>query len=68
MQAESQEEFKKRMQRAIEAYEDAGRIFEKMTDEQKAAWMFRCEAVAKYLGYWVASDPSEKRRLLDECI
>jgi len=68
MQAESREEFKERMQRAIEAYEVAGRTFEKMTDEQKAAWMFRCEAVAKYLGYWVTSDPSEKRKLLDECL
>jgi len=68
MQAESREEFKERMQRAIEVYEDAGRIFEEMIDEQKAAWMFRCEAVAKYLGYWVTSDASEKRRLLDECL
>ena len=68
MQAESREEFEERMQRAIEAYEVAGRTFEKVTDEQKAAWMFRCEAVAKYLGYWVTSDPSEKRKLLDECL
>jgi len=68
MQAESREEFKERMQRAIEVYDDAGRTFEEMSDKQKAAWMFRCEAVAKYLGYWVTSDPSEKRRLLDECL
>ncbi len=68
MQAESREEFRGRMQRAIEVYEDAGRTFEKMADEQKAAWMFRFKAVAKYLGYWVTSDPSEKRRLLDECL
>jgi tetratricopeptide (TPR) repeat protein len=68
MQVESREEFNGRMERAVEAYEDAGRTFEKMTDEQKTAWMFRCEAVAKYLGYWVTSVPSEKRRLLDECL
>jgi len=41
---------------------------EKKYDWPKAAWMFRCEAVAKYLGYWVTSDPSERRKLLDACI
>ncbi len=30
--------------------------------------MFRCDAVAKYLGYWLTCEPSEKRRLLDECL
>jgi len=66
-QAENQKEFKERMQRAIEAYEKANGFYEK-TAEEKAAWMFRCEALTKYLGYWLASDPSEKRKLLDECL
>jgi hypothetical protein len=67
-QAESQEEFKERMRRAIKAYEKAGGFYEKLADEQKAARMFRCDAVAKYLGYWLTSNPSEKRKLLDECL
>ncbi len=68
MQAESQEEFKKRMQRAIEAYEKAYGFYEKLGEEQRAAWMFRCMAITQYLSHWLESDPSEKRKLLDECL
>lgn len=67
-QAESQEEFKKRMRQAIEAFDKARGFYEKTADEKKDAWMFRCEALTKYLGYWLTSDPSEKRKLLDECL
>ena len=67
-QAESPEEFKQRMQRAIEAYEKSYGSYEKLVDEQKATRMFRCRAVAKYLGYWLTSDPLEKKRLLDKCL
>ena len=67
-QAESRKEFEQRMQRAIKAYEKASVFYEKLVDEQKAAMVFRCKAVAKYLGYWLTSDPSEKRKLLDECL
>jgi len=67
-QVESKEEFKQGMRRAIEAYEKAHGFYEKLTDEQKAAKMFRCEAIAKYHGYWLTSVPSEKRKLLDECL
>jgi len=66
-QAESREEFKQRMQRAVEAYEKANEFYEKLGEEQKAR-SFRSRAVAKYLGYWLTSDSSEKRRLLDECL
>ncbi|MFX1554962.1 MAG: hypothetical protein ACFFBV_13625 [Promethearchaeota archaeon] len=67
-QAESQEDFKEIIQLAIEAYEKAYGFYEELGDEQKAARMFRCSAVVKYLGYWLTSDPSEKRTLLDECL
>lgn len=67
-QAESKEDFRERMRRAIEAYEKAEGFYERMVDEQKDARMFRCRAIVKYLGYWFTSDPSEKRRLLDECL
>ena len=67
MQAESKEEFTERMQRAIGAYEKAHEFFERMTDK-KFAIMFRCEALIKYLSYWLAPSPSEKRKLLAECL
>ena len=68
MQAESQEEFKERMRRAVKAYDEACGFYEKLTDEQKSARMFRCRAITKYLSVWLTPDPSEKRKLLDECL
>ncbi len=68
MQAGGQEKFRERMRHAVEAYEKAHGFYEKLTDERKAARMFRCDAVAKYLGFWLASDPSEKRKLLRDCL
>jgi hypothetical protein len=68
MQAESQEKFKERMQRAIEVYEKAHGSYEELVKEPKVSMMFRCKAMMKYLGYWLASVPSEKRKLLDECL
>jgi hypothetical protein len=67
-QVESREEFRERMRLAVEAYEKAYGFYEKLADEQGAPWMLRCRAVSKDLSHWLASDPSEKRRLLDECL
>jgi hypothetical protein len=68
MQAENPEEFKERMQRAIEAYKKAQGLYERLTNKRNAARMFRCEAVTKYLDYWLTPVPSEKRKLLDDCL
>ncbi len=67
-QAENREEFRQRMQGAIEAYEKAHDFYEKLADGRGAPWMLRCRAISRDLSYWLASDPSEKRRLLDECL
>ena len=67
MQAESREEFRERMHRAIEVYKKAHEFYEKLADEQKAR-MVRCKAISKFLGYWLTSDPAEKKRLLDDCL
>ena len=67
-QAGSREEFRDRMQQAIEAYGKAHGLYGKMADERGAPWMLRCRAISKDLSYWLTSDPSEKRRLLDECL
>ena len=66
MQAKNPEEFKERMQRAIRAYEEAHGVYDQPEVRQKAR-TYRCEAVSKYLGYWLSPSPTEKRRLLDEC-
>ena len=68
MQAGSQEEFRERMRHAIEANEKAHRSYEKLQGKQRDARRLRCDAVVKYLGYWLTSNPSEKRKLLDDCL
>jgi autonomous glycyl radical cofactor GrcA len=68
MQAESKAEFKEKMQRAIEAYEEAEGFYEKTDGEEKNARILRSEAITKYLGYWLTPNPAEKRKLLDECL
>jgi len=68
IQAESQEEFRERMQHAIEAYKNAYGFYERLPSKQPAARKFRCDAVVNYLDYWLSSNPSEKRKRLDACL
>jgi hypothetical protein len=68
MQAETPEEFRDRVQYAIEAYEKAGDLYQRDGSKPVAERKLRCDAIIKYLGYWLTSDPSEKRKLLDECL
>ena len=67
-QSGSREEFRERMRRAIEAYEKGYGFYGELDDERGAPWMLRCKAISKDLNHWLASDPSEKRRLLDEAL
>ena len=67
MQAKSQEEFKEKMQEAVRAYEEAHRLYDQLEGKEKAR-TYRCEAISKYLGYWLSPSAAEKRRLLDECL
>jgi KaiC/GvpD/RAD55 family RecA-like ATPase len=68
MQAESREEFRGKMQYSIEAYKKASGFYDMPLNKQTATRRLRCGAIVKYLGYWVTSNPSEKKSLLDECL
>jgi uncharacterized repeat protein (TIGR01451 family) len=67
MQAESQEEFKERMQQAVVNYEKAREFYGKMTKSVKTPKMLRCAAMIAYMGHWLEPEVPEKKRLLDEC-
>ena len=56
------------MNRVVEAYEKARGLYEMPLNNQTATRRLRCDAIIKYLGYWLTSDPSEKKKLLDECL
>jgi len=67
MQAESREEFKERMGQAAADYERAKEFYGRLSEPLKTARMLRCDATNAYIGYWLSSEVSEKKRLLDEC-
>jgi len=67
MQAESPEEFRERMRQAAANYERAKEFYAGLSELGKKARMLRCDAMIAYVGYWLASEVSEKKRLLDEC-
>jgi KaiC/GvpD/RAD55 family RecA-like ATPase len=68
MQAKSRKEFREKMQCSVEAYEKARGFYETSLNNQMTTWKLRCDAIIKYLSYWLTSDPSERKKLLDECL
>ena len=67
-QAETLEEFKRLRQLAAEAYQNTARMLESEHDQKNQGKIEQCSALAEHLRSWLASDPSEKRRMLDECL
>jgi KaiC/GvpD/RAD55 family RecA-like ATPase len=66
-QTEDLEEFRKLRQLAVEAYKNAAKHFEEESGLKNRGKSAQCNAVAKYSSSWLASDPSEKKKMLDEC-
>ncbi len=66
-QAETAEEFTKLRQQAVEAYQRAATLFEKMSNEASAGKGAQCNAFAEYARSWLASTPVEKAKILDKC-
>ncbi len=66
-QAEDVEGFKKLMRLAVEAYKSAAKLFEKEGGLKNKGKSAQCNAVAAYLSSWLASGPSDKREMLEEC-
>ena len=64
MQTDSRQEFMERMRRAVEVLEKARGSYERLERKKKTARMFRCKAVASYVGHFLTPDPSAKA----ECI
>jgi KaiC/GvpD/RAD55 family RecA-like ATPase/tetratricopeptide (TPR) repeat protein len=67
-QTERGEEFRRLMRRAIEAYKKAAQLLEKQGSVKEQGKSAQCNAMAAYLGSWLASDPSKKREMLDDCV
>jgi hypothetical protein len=67
MQAEDVNEFRDRMHRAAVNYQKARESYEKVSGGRMRPRMLRCSAMTAYIGYWLASGVSEKKRMLEEC-
>lgn len=68
MQAKDIEEFKNRMLQAVNAYNRSAELLEKVEVPEKLAVICHCKAVAAYVGSWLQSDLSSRKKLLDECL
>ena len=66
-QTDDLEEFKKIRQLAVKAYRSAAKLFEKEGSVKNQGNSAHCYAMAEYVGSWLQSTPSEKRKTLDEC-
>jgi len=66
-QSEDPKEFVRIRQLAVEAYRNAAELFEKEGGLRNQGRSAQCNAAAEYVGSWLASEPSEKRKMLDEC-
>ena len=66
-QAETIEEFRDRLRQSTVAYGKAIEFYGRPTESEKTARTLRCNAAIAYIGYWLASEAPEKKRLLDEC-
>jgi len=66
-QAENLGEFTELRRHAVEAYQKAATLFEKIGNMTNAGRSAYCNAVAEYTRSWLASTPVEKSKMLDEC-
>ncbi len=66
-QAENQEEFRQRLRHAIEAYEKANHLYAMLSGPKNKPETRCFEAMRAYLSYWLATETSERKRLIDEC-
>jgi KaiC/GvpD/RAD55 family RecA-like ATPase/tetratricopeptide (TPR) repeat protein len=67
-QTKDSEEFRKLRQSAVEAYTSAARLFGKEDTMKNQGKSAQCNAIAEYLRSWLASSPSEKRKMLNKCL
>lgn len=65
-QAESNDEFRERMRQAVVAYEKAKELYGKLNEPLKTPRILRCDAMIAYAAYWLKTEATEKKRLLDE--
>jgi tetratricopeptide (TPR) repeat protein len=67
MQSDGVDEFKGRMRKAVTNYNRAREFYCRLDESSITARVFRCDAMVAYIGYWIASEIPEKKKLIDQC-
>jgi tetratricopeptide (TPR) repeat protein len=66
-ETESSDEFEQRLHQAIASCEEARKLRRKSGEFTETARISHCTAIIAYANYWLATQASERTRLLDEC-
>jgi tetratricopeptide (TPR) repeat protein len=66
-QAENKDEFRERLRQSAVACEKAVEFYGKLNEPVKTPRTSRCNAMIAYIGYWLASEAKEKKKMIDEC-
>ena len=65
-QTTDREQFRKLRQQSTDAYKNAAKLFGEDTSSEAEGKSAQCNALAEYVGSWLASTPSEKRKILEK--
>jgi len=67
MQAENVGQFRTRCAETVECYEEARDSYDELDSPLTKGRVLRCKSMIAYLNYWLASELSERRRLIELC-
>jgi tetratricopeptide (TPR) repeat protein len=65
-QAETKEEFREHIAKAIEQYAVANEAYGKLGGRESVPWSRRCDAMTAFLGFWSEAGFAERKRLISE--
>ncbi len=66
MQAENGDQFENRVRGAIECYQKALQAYEGASEPESPGRKHRCNAMMAYLNYWLADNPADKKKFVDD--
>jgi len=66
MQAENGDQFENRARGAIECYQKALQAYQGASEPETPGRKHRCNAMTAYLNYWLADNPADKKKFVDD--
>jgi KaiC/GvpD/RAD55 family RecA-like ATPase/tetratricopeptide (TPR) repeat protein len=66
LQAETHEDFTSRLKLALDAYNEAIQVFEKVEGDEKRSKINHSKALCAFTSYWLETYPPKRKELLDE--